>query len=91
MKYLFFFISIGCLYACDMISRQKKDKPEASSDGLTISVKKNKDTVIHTTKTDSLNKQVTLVEIKPYRKQATPVSATKPKAVLNKASYLFLL
>ena len=73
-----------------MISRQKKDKPEASSDGLTISVKKNKDTVIHTTKTDSLNKQVTLVEIKPYRKQATPVSATKPKAVLNKASYLSL-
>lgn len=63
---------------------------EAVTNGKMITVRENKDTLILTTKTDSLNKQVSTEEIKPYKKQLTKDTAAKPNAILKKVFYLSL-
>ena len=89
MKYLFFFFSMIFVYACDQASSQKTNKTGALTDGITISVMKNKDTLILTTKTDSLNQQVTTEEIKPFN-QHSNISAAIPASTSKKVFYLSL-
>jgi parallel beta-helix repeat protein len=90
MKYLLFFFGISSIYACDQIFRQKRNKTEPLADESPITIKKNKDTLILTTKTDNLNKQATAEEIKPYKKQPATVTVTEPNTALKKILYLSL-
>src|SRR5687768_11387059 len=90
MKYLVFFFSTICIYACDQTSSQKTNKTEALTDGITISLMKNKDTLILTTKTDSLNQQVTTEEIKPFNSKDNNVSTGVPPSTSKKVFYLSL-
>lgn len=89
MKYLFFFFSAMCVNACGQTSSQKTNKTETLKDRITISVMKNKDTLILTTKTDSLNQQVTTEEIKPFNQHSNG-SAAVPAYTSKKVFYLSL-
>jgi len=88
MKYLFVFFSAICANACDQVSSQKTNKTGTLRDGITISVMKNKDTLILPTK-DSLNQQVTTEEIKPFN-QHSNISAAVPASTSKKVFYLSL-
>src|SRR5687767_13707446 len=90
MKFLLLFFYITCLNACNDTSSHKGNKMEAVTNGKMITVRENKDTLILTTKTDSLNKQVSTEEIKPYKKQLATTRTAKPNAILKKVFYLFL-
>ena len=90
MKFLILFFCITGLNACNHTSSHKGNKMEAVTNGKMITVRENKDTLILTTKTDSLNKQVSTEEIKPYKKQLTKDTAAKPNAILKKVFYLSL-
>ena len=90
MKYLLLFFSIISIYACDQASSQKSNKPEALTDGMMISIMENKDTLILTTKTDSLNQQFTTEEIKPYKKQLVTDSTLLTATTLKQVPYLSL-
>ncbi|HKZ67971.1 MAG TPA: right-handed parallel beta-helix repeat-containing protein [Chitinophagaceae bacterium] len=89
MKYLLFFFSISCIYACNQISRQKGNQTEILTDEPTIT-KENKDSLILITKTDGLDKQIATEEIKLYKKQPDIVPTAEPNTDLKKGSYLSL-
>lgn len=85
MKFLLFLISTIGVYHCG----QKDNKREGLTQGIMITVLENKDTLVQTIKTDSLNKQFTIEEIKSYSGEAATVSAAR-LPISQKVSYLSL-
>ena len=71
MKYLLFFIAPICIIACsETTSKSKTASIDTATltEGIQITVTKNKDTQILLTKTNTLSGKKTIEEIRPYKK-----------------------
>ncbi len=86
MRFLLFLISTIGIYHCG----QKDDKRKGLTQGIMITLLQNRDTLVQTIKTDSLHKEFTIDEIKPYNEKSAMVSAATSSDVSPKISYLSL-
>jgi parallel beta-helix repeat protein len=85
MKSLLFLISFMGIITCSDNGNNKEGRIE----GIAITVLDNRDTLIQTTKRDTLNGQFIVEEIKPYKETPTPPAST-PVSSSKKISYLSL-
>ncbi len=85
MKFLLFFISILGISNCV----DKTPNKEGKTEGIAITVLDNKDTLVQTTKRDTLQQQFTVEEVKPYKEQPVSITATTSNTS-EKVSYLSL-
>ena len=93
MKHQLFFIVIICTIACSETTSKSKSASidtAASTEGIQITITKNKDTQISITKTDTHNQKKTTEEIRPYNKSSSPDTLIIPKASAKKIAYLSL-
>lgn len=85
MKFLLFFISTVGIFNCV----HKDHKEKGLTQGIKITLLQNRDTLIETIKKDSLDKEFTIEEIKPYHEKAAITPEVK-SYVSPKISYLSL-
>ena len=86
MKYLLFLISAGCISACV----PKGNNPDGLTQGIMITLMRNKDTLVQTAKRDSMNQQFIVEEIRPYKEQSALASTSTSANTSKKVFYLSL-